>query len=157
MAQTSIARGPDGAEVCETCTACVFRTYPIVAIDVAAAKATVDPSDGRARMKAKVAASQIVRIGLRKRLSTLWKNFGIPRSRAFRTLAEENISTAKKTFTKRKHHPAVACQAEKPTMPNTYDDQCEQDNSAIFAENVQKNLQYRLSSRSVDSPIKVLD
>jgi hypothetical protein len=43
---------------------------PMVAILVAAAKATEEPRDGRPRMKARVAASQIVRVGDRKRLST---------------------------------------------------------------------------------------
>lgn len=54
---------------------------PIVAIEVAAAKATLDPRDGRARMKDKVAASHTVRIGDRNRSSTLWKKDGIPPSR----------------------------------------------------------------------------
>ena len=49
---------------------------PIVAIEVAAAKATEEPREGRARQKAKKQASQIVRIGERKRSSTLWKKFG---------------------------------------------------------------------------------
>jgi hypothetical protein len=46
---------------------------PIVAIEVAAANATEEPSDGSARMKDSVAASQTVRTGERKRASTLWK------------------------------------------------------------------------------------
>jgi len=37
---------------------------------VAAAKATEEPREGRARMKARVAASQIVRTGEWKRAST---------------------------------------------------------------------------------------
>lgn len=49
---------------------------PIVAMDVAAAKATEEPSEGRARQKERNEASQTVRIGERKRLSTLWKKFG---------------------------------------------------------------------------------
>lgn len=40
------------------------RYKPMVAIDVAAAKATDEPSDGRPRMNARVAARQMVRIGL---------------------------------------------------------------------------------------------
>jgi|SRR3569833_1555483 len=47
---------------------------PMVAIDVAAEKATVEPSDGMAKMNDSVAASQTVRIGDLKRASTLWKN-----------------------------------------------------------------------------------
>lgn len=43
---------------------------PIVAIEVAAEKATADPNDGSARQNARKAASQIVRTGLLKRLST---------------------------------------------------------------------------------------
>lgn len=54
---------------------------PIVAIDVAAEKATEEPRDGIARRKDSVAASQTVRIGDLYRLSTLLKNFGNPPSR----------------------------------------------------------------------------
>lgn len=53
----------------------------MVAIEVAAAKATEEPREGRARMKARVAASQIVRVGDWKRASTWWKKWGMPRSR----------------------------------------------------------------------------
>jgi len=42
----------------------------MVAMEVAAAKATEEPREGRARMKARVAASQMVRVGDRKRAST---------------------------------------------------------------------------------------
>lgn len=45
-------------------------------MEVAAAKATEEPRDGRARQKERVAASQMVRMGERKRSSTLWKNDG---------------------------------------------------------------------------------
>jgi hypothetical protein len=48
----------------------------MVAIDVAAAKATLEPREGRERMKLRVAASQTARMGERKRASTLWKNDG---------------------------------------------------------------------------------
>lgn len=48
----------------------------MVAILVAAANATLDPREGRARRKARVAASQTVRMGDWKRASTLWKNSG---------------------------------------------------------------------------------
>lgn len=51
----------------------------MVAIDVAAEKATVEPKDGMARRKERVAASQMVRIGARNLTSTLLKNFGRPR------------------------------------------------------------------------------
>lgn len=54
---------------------------PIVAIDVAAENATLEPREGSAKIKDNVAASQIARIGDRNRLSTLWKNPGIPLSR----------------------------------------------------------------------------
>lgn len=53
----------------------------MVAIEVAAAKATEEPREGRARMKASEAASQIVRVGDWKRASTWWKKWGMPRSR----------------------------------------------------------------------------
>ena len=43
---------------------------PMVAMDVAAANATLLPRLGSARMKERVAASQIVRIGEWNRLST---------------------------------------------------------------------------------------
>jgi hypothetical protein len=49
---------------------------PIVAIEVAAAKATLEPREGMARRKARKAASQTVRMGERKRVSTEWKNDG---------------------------------------------------------------------------------
>lgn len=48
----------------------------MVAMEVAAAKATEDPREGRARRKARKAASQTVRTGERKRVSTEWKNSG---------------------------------------------------------------------------------
>lgn len=44
---------------------------PIVAMEVAAAKATEEPREGRARQKLRKAASQTVRMGERKRSSTL--------------------------------------------------------------------------------------
>jgi hypothetical protein len=46
----------------------------MVAIDVAAAKATEDPRLGKARMKERIAASHTVRMGERNLASTLWKN-----------------------------------------------------------------------------------
>lgn len=49
---------------------------PIVAMEVAAAKATVEPREGRERQKLRVAASQTVRTGDWKRASTLWKKEG---------------------------------------------------------------------------------
>lgn len=49
----------------------VYEMYrPMVAMLVAAANATELPSDGKERMKANVAASQIVRQGLLNRAST---------------------------------------------------------------------------------------
>ena len=54
---------------------------PMVAIDVAAEKATVDPRDGIAKRKDSVAASHTVRMGALYRLSTLLKKFGKPPSR----------------------------------------------------------------------------
>ncbi len=49
---------------------------PTVAIEVAAAKATEEPREGRARQKERKAASQTVRMGERNRSSTLWKKCG---------------------------------------------------------------------------------
>jgi hypothetical protein len=46
----------------------------MVAIEVAAANATLDPREGSARINERVADSQTARIGERKRSSTLWKN-----------------------------------------------------------------------------------
>ena len=46
----------------------------MVAIEVAAANATLDPSEGNARQKESVADSHTARVGERKRASTLWKN-----------------------------------------------------------------------------------
>ena len=51
---------------------------PMVAIEVAAEKATVEPRDGSARRNESVAASQMVRMGDLKRASTLLKNRGRP-------------------------------------------------------------------------------
>ena len=51
---------------------------PMVAIEVAAEKATVEPSDGIARRNDKDAPSQMVRIGALKRASTLLKKKGRP-------------------------------------------------------------------------------
>lgn len=51
---------------------------PMVAMEVAAEKATLEPREGRARMKERVALSQMERIGERKRSSTLWKKEGMP-------------------------------------------------------------------------------
>jgi hypothetical protein len=45
----------------------------MVAIEVAAANATLDPSEGRARQKDSVADNHTARIGDRNRASTLWK------------------------------------------------------------------------------------
>lgn len=47
-------------------------------MEVAAEKATVEPSEGRARQKESVAASQMVRMGDLNRASTLLKNEGRP-------------------------------------------------------------------------------
>jgi hypothetical protein len=49
---------------------------PIVAIEVAAAKATDDPREGRAKQKDRNAASQTVLMGERNLSSTLWKKCG---------------------------------------------------------------------------------
>ena len=53
----------------------------MVAMEVAALKATEEPREGMARRNASVAASQTVRMGLEKRASTLWKKDGRPPSR----------------------------------------------------------------------------
>ena len=47
-----------------------------MAIEVAAAKATEEPREGRARQNARKAASQTVRMGERNLSSTLWKKWG---------------------------------------------------------------------------------
>src|SRR6187402_3316217 len=49
---------------------------PMVAMEVAAAKATDDPRLGSERIKARTAASQTARMGDLKRASTLWKKEG---------------------------------------------------------------------------------
>lgn len=51
---------------------------PMVAIDVAAKNATVDPREGSARRNDKIAPSHMVRIGALKRASTLLKKNGRP-------------------------------------------------------------------------------
>lgn len=62
---------------------------PMVAIEVAAAKATEDPREGRDKQNAKKIASQMVRIGERNLSSTLWKKCGIPPSRAKANIMRE--------------------------------------------------------------------
>ena len=62
-----------------------YETYsPMVAMDVAAENATVDPREGRPRKNESVHASQTVRTGVLDRLLTLWKKVwpGRPPSRA---------------------------------------------------------------------------
>jgi hypothetical protein len=59
---------------------------PMVAMEVAAAKATEEPREGRPRQKAQKAASQMVRTGARKRASTLWKKCGCLGGRVSRQL-----------------------------------------------------------------------
>ncbi len=51
---------------------------PIVAIEVAAAKATLEPSEGMASRNARNAAKQIVRMGAANRMLTELKNRGSP-------------------------------------------------------------------------------
>lgn len=65
------------------------ETYPMVAILVAAAKATSEPRDGSARQKERKAPSQIVRVGALNLLSICAKNRGIPPSRANANIIRE--------------------------------------------------------------------
>lgn len=58
-------------------------------MDVAAAKATSDPRDGRERQKERNAPSQMVRMGDLNLLSMCAKNFGIPPSRAKANIMRE--------------------------------------------------------------------
>lgn len=58
------------------------RYSPMVAMEVAAENATVDPSEGIASRNARKAAKQIVRMGDWNLASTVVKNGGNPRSRA---------------------------------------------------------------------------
>ena len=93
---------------------------PIVAIDVAAAKATEEPSDGSERMKESVAASQTARTGERNRLSTLWKNgcCGLWSARGkARGWASGDTHDAP-VARKRKHHAAVAGHAKESAVPD---------------------------------------
>ena len=121
---------------------------PIVAILVAAANATELPREGSARQKLSVAASQTVRMGERKRSSTLWKKCGWYICQ-FRTHEENMSKTHNSTISgKSKHHPRVTRHGEKSTMPHTNHDKTHQHHRSIITKHVDENLQYRLTDRT---------
>ena len=137
-----------------------------MAMEVAAAKATVEPREGKARQKDRKAASQTVRIGERKRSSTLWKKCGYMRvrfgmirmelrgiSKHFREMETYNSAVSGKG----KHHPRVRGHGEQSAMPDADHDQTHQNYSSIVPEDVNKDLQDWLSDRTRDGVIEVLD
>jgi hypothetical protein len=136
-----------------------------VAIDVAAEKATELPRDGRARMKERKAASQMVRMGDLNLASTWWKNgccaklVHSPHSDWIMAMecqgweCTHNATVSRK----RKHHPAVTRHAEQPTMPHANHDQRKHDNGSILAGNVNEDLQHGLAVVAGHSVLKVLD
>ena len=116
-----------------------------MAMEVAAAKATEEPREGRARQKARKAASQTVRMGERKRSSTLWKKCGL-NFMLVQLLMLGWRGTYNPTISrKRKHHPRIRCHREKSAMPNTNHNQTHQDHCPIRSKNIYKDLKNRLS------------
>lgn len=56
-----------------------------------------------------------------------------------------------------KHHPAVACQREEPTVPHTNDDDRHQHYCAVITKDVHKDLQHGLGVITINSPVEILD
>ena len=113
---------------------------PMVAILVAAENATVEPTLGTASKNARNAASQIVRIGLRHFLSTLWKKC-------------RNTSITSEA----KHHARIAGHAEKATVPNTNNNECHHNRRAGLAKDINQDLKNGLAILTVDRPLKILN
>jgi hypothetical protein len=91
---------------------------PIVAILVAAEKATIEPKLGRARMNARVAASQMVRTGLWNLWSTWSKKRGSARSRLKAYIMRELLVMEKRPQCQT-HTMTRVMAATAPLGPNT--------------------------------------
>ncbi len=130
----------------------------MVAMEVAAAKATEEPREGRARQKARKAASQTVRTGERKRPSTLWKNCGWNRMSILKHRFQEWEETYDSAIScKGKHHSRVRGHGEQPAMPYANHDHAHKDHCTVVSKNINKNLQYWLADGTRDSAVEILD
>lgn len=91
----------------------------MVAIEVAAAKATEEPNDGRASINDNVAANQTVRIGDLKRASTLWKK-GCCCTISLLAFSCRGMTSYNSTISSKcEHHTTITSHTKKPTMPDT--------------------------------------
>ena len=128
----------------------------MVAMEVAAAKATEEPREGRARRKERKAASQTVRMGERNLSSTLWKKCGC--SCQFLLNLCWKGRTYDSTITcKSKHHTGVGGHGEQSTMPYANHNKTHENHRAIGAEDVNENLEDGLTIVACDSGVEVLD
>jgi hypothetical protein len=131
-------------------------------MEVAAAKATLLPREGRARQKERKAASQTVRIGDLNRSSTLWKKLGwddcqwvILTGGGMKNNKEQTYKTT--IAAKSEHHAAVGSHREESTMPDADNDQSEECKCSIRSKDINKDLQYWLSIRRSKRIIKILN
>ena len=130
---------------------------PIVAIEVAAAKATDDPREGRAKQKDRNAASQTVLMGERNLSSTLWNKCGY-HVQISTGHGSESGRTYNSTISREsKHHPRVRSHGEQPTMPYTNHNQAHEHHSSIITEDINEDLEHRLSDVTRDCAVKILD
>jgi hypothetical protein len=119
-------------------------------MEVAAAKATEEPREGSARQKLRKAASQTVRMGERKRSSTLWKKFGCFVECQFQSFGfDRRRNRGKRAYDSSisgegEHHSGVRCQGEQPTVPHTNHNQTHQHHRSIISEPIHEDLEYRL-------------
>lgn len=130
----------------------------MVAIEVAAEKATVEWRDGSARRYERVAASQIVRMGDLKRASTLLKNRGRP---ANGLVDEHGMGKGAKGFTsittEAVHHARVGCQGEETAVPDANHDEHHEDDGAGVPKDVNQDLNDGLSNVAFDRCLEMLD
>ena len=108
-------------------------------MEVAAAKATDEPREGRARQKERVAASQTVRMGERNLSSTLWKKCGFKQSdKIFGEGGNGTYDSA--VASECKHHSRVRSHGEKSTMPNADHDQAHEHYGSVVSKNIDEDL-----------------
>lgn len=117
---------------------------PMVAIDVAAPKATELPSEGRDRQKARKAASQTVRMGERNLSSTLWKNFGWSNSQISLQVRNWGGPYNSSITGKGKHHSGIRGHREESTVPDTDHHKGHQNHGSVVSTCIGKNLEYWL-------------
>jgi hypothetical protein len=130
---------------------------PIVAMEVAAVKATAEPSEGRERQKASRAASQTARTGERNLSSTLWKKLGCGNMSVWVLPRGEGDAYDATISRKREHHPRITGHGKQAAMPYANHDQAHQDHRAVVAEYIDEDLQHRLPIVTRHGPVEVLD